>query len=172
MRFPKPLLAAVLLGLAASAAALETSNVPTESPGEAMPAPQGRAAQAPQSFECGPIASRDPEVRAQIRLLYRSRYDLEVTTQSRIETLVASMAAEADPGIRLDLQKQAADLKHEVQLESMRFGMEIARLDGDAVRLAEYEKAMDQLLHPEAHRPAPLDPAVAVERARAMGLVK
>jgi hypothetical protein len=151
---------------------VETSNVPTESPGEAMPAPQGRAAQAPQAFECGPIASRDPEVRAQIHELYRSRYDLEVTTQSRIEALVASMAAEADPSVRFDLQRQAADLKREVQLESMRFGMEIARLDGDAVRLAEYENAMDQLLHPEAHRPAPLDPAVAVERARAMGLVK
>ncbi|MGQ0722729.1 MAG: hypothetical protein ACT4PE_14355 [Candidatus Eiseniibacteriota bacterium] len=172
MRFSMPLLAAVLLGLAASAAAVETSTVPTESPGEAKPAPEGRALPDPRIFECGPIRSRDPEIRAQIRQLYRSRYDLEVSTQSRIDALVVSLSAEADPEVRLDLQTQAAGLKRELQLESMRFGMEIARLDGDAVRLAEYEKAMDHLLHPEAHRPASLDPAIAVERARSMGLVK
>jgi hypothetical protein len=172
MRFSIPLLTAALLGFAAASAAGEPSSRSIDTPLEAKPAPESGVARSPLTFECGPIRSRDPEVRAQIRQLYRSRYDLELSSQTRLEALVAALAAEADADARLDLQRQAVDLKRGMQLESMRYGLEIARLDGDAVRAAEYEKAIDQMEHPETHRPATLDPAVALERARAMGLVE
>jgi hypothetical protein len=52
----------------------------------------------------------------------------------------------------------------------MEIGLQIARLNQDEPRIAEYEKALDQMLNPEKYLPPTQDPSYAEERAREMGL--
>jgi hypothetical protein len=52
----------------------------------------------------------------------------------------------------------------------MELGLQIARLNEDERRVADYEKALDQIRNPEKYMPATLDPSIAQERARQMGL--
>jgi hypothetical protein len=166
MRPLTALLAAALLGLAVSASASASD------PGEARPAPQDRVAPPHEAFEYGPIQAREPEVRAQVEQLYRDQYQLELSARAKLDELVVSLAAETGSDARLELQRQAMGIKDDLQLQTMQLGLQIARLNGDDARVADYESALDHLLNPEKYRPAPLDPSVALERARALGLVE
>jgi hypothetical protein len=55
-------------------------------------------------------------------------------------------------------------LKKDIELKNMEFGLQIARLNGDQQRVADFEKALDQLTHPEKYMPPTLDPALAQQR--------
>jgi hypothetical protein len=172
--------AAALLGLAAPAvsaprtAATDPAAIESPAPvqGRAEPAPPARPLPAAEEPEYGPIRSTDPQVREQVRQLYRDRHELDLAARAELNGLVASLAQETDPERRLEIQRAAVAAKQELLLESMRLGLRIATLDGDDARAAEYEAALDRLLNPAAHAPAPVDPSAAIERARSLGLVE
>jgi hypothetical protein len=166
----------VSLAFAALPALAAAAPVPAQSdagvaPGEAVPAPEGSAAAPKAEFVYGPIQAKDPEVRVQIKKLYRDQHDLQVATQAQLDELVSALQNEADPDFRFQIQKDMIAAKKAMQIKSVEIGLEIARLNEDAARVADYEKALDQLLHPEKYMPA-VDPSKGMERAQAMGLEK
>ena len=124
----------------------------------------------PEGFAYGPILSRDPLVRGQIKRLYREQWDYNRETTAQLAQMSESCRAETDADLRTVLQNEAVALKKAVEIHNMELGLEIAQLNGDANRVADYERALDQLLNPEKYRPAPVDPSIAEERARQMGL--
>jgi hypothetical protein len=165
-----PLLALFVLANVALAAPQKSQDAAPASPGEVQHAPEGAAVAPSDAMIYGPITSRDPEVRAQVKKLYLDQYNLDKATQAQLVELSTALQNESDPDFRVSLQKQMIEAKQNLQLKSMELGLEIARLNGDEARVAEYEKAIDQILHPEKYMPATLDPSVAKERARSMGL--
>ena len=122
------------------------------------------------SFRYGPIQTKDPEVRGQIRKLYRDQSDLETAARVRLGELVAAAATETDGDARLGIQREMIQVKKDLQLASTEIGLEIALLNADEPRVAEFQKALDQLRNPEKYLPEPQDPSVARERARQLGL--
>lgn len=161
------LLLVLVFALPLTAAAPTAGNVVAE----IEPAPDPSAAPAHQSFAYGPILTEDPDARVRIKQLYREQYDLELVVQERIAELNAAVAAEADPDTRLQLRRDTMALKESHLVQLTEIGLEIARLNGDESRVAEYELALDQMRHPERYLPATKDPADAArERARDAGL--
>ena len=172
---------ALLLLLTTSALAAPQRPVQGEAPvvtgtaAQAVPAPADKAAPAvdpadPAAFRYGPIQAQDPEVRNRIKKLYRDQADLETAAKAQLTELSAAMQAETDGDFRLQIAKDMIQAKKDLQLHSLELGLQIAQLNGDAARAADYEKALDQMLHPEKYMPATLDPSIARERARQMGL--
>lgn len=172
-----------LLPLGAATAVLVSSIVlaaPTApqpgasvSTSEARPADQAAQAADPAeatAFRYGPILAKDADVRVQIKKLYRDQFDAEQATQVRLEELAAALATETDADFQVRIQRDIMQAKSDLQLRSMELGLEIARLNGDEARVADYERALDQLKNPEKYMPATLDPSIAKERARRMGL--
>lgn len=138
----------------------------------AVPADRATApapATAPE-LRYGPIQARDPGVRAQIKQLYRQQDELDRAAQARLAELGAALQAEADGDLRFRIQQEMVQVKKDLQVHSVELGLEIAGLNEDVRRVEEYEKALDQLLHPEKYLPATLDPSIARDRARQMGL--
>jgi hypothetical protein len=133
-------------------------------------APEGADVAAPKDFQYGPIQSSDPEVRAQIKKLYRDQADLDKSTNAHIDALVKSLENSADADLQLRVHEEVMAAKQELLIKSMEIGLEIARLNQDERRVAEFEKALDQMLNPEKYVPQTLDPSIAEERAREMGL--
>ena len=173
VRFSSALFLVLLLASAAFAAApasQSAQSAPPSAPGEARPSPEGTAVAPSEAVVYGPITSRDPEVRAQVKKLYLDQYNLEKATQAQLVDLSAALQAEADPDFRVNIQKQMIEAKQSLQLQTMQLGLEIARLNEDSARVAVYEQAIDRILHPEKYMPATLDPSIARERARSMGL--
>jgi hypothetical protein len=152
----------------------QAANAPAKAQ-TAVPAPADKAAvpATPDGeFQYGPIHAKDPEVRNQIKKLYRDQAALEAATATRLAELSTALQGESDPEFRLQITRDMVREKQGLQLRSVELGLEIARLNGDERRVAEFEKALDQLQHPERYMPPTLDPSVAEERARQMGLVK
>jgi hypothetical protein len=112
----------------------------------------------------GPITSKDPAVRAQVKRLYQQRAGARDETRARLAELAAQLQTETDPDFRWEINREIAQLKMDLELRSVELGLEIARLNGDAARVAEFELALDQLTNPDEYRPAPVDPAVQQER--------
>jgi hypothetical protein len=54
---------------------------------------------------------------------------------------------------REEIQKRIEEIKLKEELEVLRIKKEIAQLRGNRVRVAEIEKAIDRLEHPERYRP-------------------
>lgn len=172
----------VLFGVVISLAALPAAAPAADrAEGAAPPAPAGQATAVPadvaakapaaaSEFRYGPIHAEDPGVRAQIKQLYREQDDLDRAARERLAELRAAFQAEADGDVRLRLQREMIQAKQDLQLHSMELGLEIARLNEDVRRVAEYEQAIDRMLHPEKYLPAPADPSIARERARQLGL--
>lgn len=157
---------------AASAFAASAPSSQTAMP--AGPSQPGSIQAAPETpatveFQFGPIQSKDPEVRAQIKKLYLDQAELERTTASRLDELQIALAAESDGDLRLALQKEMIAAKRGLQLETMQLGLQIAQLNGDESRADEFERAIELFLHPEKTMPATLDPSIAAERARSLG---
>jgi hypothetical protein len=117
----------------------------------------------------GPIASKDPAVRAEVKRLYQERAGLHDDTSARLAELAAELQTQSDPDFRWEINREIGQLKMDLELRSVELGLEIARLNEDAPRVAEFELALDQLTNPDKYRPAPVDPAVQQERIRAMG---
>ena len=124
----------------------------------------------PTESSYGPILSRDPEIRGQIKRLYREQWDYNQDAKARLEGNRQASLAETDPDLRFVLDREGAGIKHEIEVRNVEFGLEIARLNGDEDRVAEFERALDQLLQPEKYVPAPVDPSIAEQRARDLGL--
>lgn len=161
-----------LLSLAAVAFATDSATAPMPAGASEHIAADKAANPQPQEFTYGPILSQDPEVRGQIKKLYRDQWDYNRATNARIEELSTQAANETDGDLRLVLARETMQIKQEIQLKNMQFGLSIARLNGDQARVADFEKALDQMLHPEKYRPATIDPSVGQERARKLGLMK
>jgi hypothetical protein len=168
--------AAVLFasGTSFAAPAATSQTAPTQT-SVALPADQAPATAdkvEATGFRYGPINAQDPEVRTQIKKLYRDQFDLEKATQARLTELTAALEAESDADFRFQIQKDMIRAKEDLQLQSMELGLEIARLNGDERRVADFENALDRLRNPEKYMPATHDPSIARERARQMGLEK
>jgi hypothetical protein len=159
--------ALAMLSVSALARAAEPAIAPE--PGVAAPADDAVRPD-PEGFAYGPILSHDPLVRGRIKRLYREQWDYNRETDAQLAQISASCRAETDPDLQMVLQNEAVALKKAVEIHNMELGLEIARLNGDANRVADFERALDQLLNPEKYRPAPVDPSIAEERARQMGL--
>jgi hypothetical protein len=116
----------------------------------------------------GPIASKDPAVRAQVKRLYQDRAQLHDDTRARLAALGAELKVETDPDFRWEIDREIAQLKQDLELRSVELGLQIARLNEDAERVAQFTLALDQLTNPDKYRPAPVDPSLQQERLRAM----
>jgi hypothetical protein len=112
----------------------------------------------------GPIRSRDPLVRAQIKRLYLEQHDLFETLQAELSRLAAALRAQSDPDFRAQINREVAQAKLDFQLRHMEIGLEIARLNEDERRVAEFELALDQVRHPEKYRPEPPARSARAER--------
>ena len=139
-------------------------------PAEVAPAPAQVEADAPDTFAYGPILAEDPDARARIRQLYREQYDLELAARDQISDVAAAAAAETDPDLRLQLERDAMGLKESHLVQLTEIGLEIAQLNGDEQRVAEYELALDQMMNPERYLPVSEPSVEARERARDAGL--
>jgi hypothetical protein len=170
------LIGVVSLGLVSLAAAAALATDATTAPvpaGTSERVTVDKAAPTqPQQFTYGPILSQDPAVRGQIKKLYRDQWDYNQATNAQIAQLSQRAAAETDADLRAIVEREAMQAKKDMELKNVDFGLRIARLNGDAVRVADFERALDQLLHPEKYRPQAADPSVAQERARKLGLIK
>ena len=113
----------------------------------------------------GPILSKDPATRAQIKHLYLERHSLGQETLIRLDELNRAYVAETDADFRWELANEMGELKRTLEIRNIEIGLDIARLNGQGRRAAEYELALDQILNPEkyfpAHRP---DPALKAAR--------
>jgi hypothetical protein len=116
----------------------------------------------------GPITSGDPAVRAQVKRLYEDRAGLIDDARARLAELTVELKAETDPDLRRDIHGEIAQQKRDLEIRSAELGLQIARLNEDAPRVAELERALDQMKNPEKYRPAPVGPSVQQERIRAM----
>ncbi len=150
-------------------AAPEASSHAAIAPGDVAPAPEGSAPAPTDEFVYGPIQASDPEARLQIKKLYRDQFDLEKATQAQLQEMATALQNETDSDFQLQIQKDMIAAKKDMQIKSVEIGLEIARLNEDQARVADFEKALDQLLHPEKYMPA-TDPSIGRERAQAMGL--
>ncbi|MFN8177642.1 MAG: hypothetical protein U0167_06940 [bacterium] len=120
----------------------------------------------PAVFRCGPILVKDQATRTRIEHLYREQFDLRQSTQAQLRDLASRMQMERDADLRETLSRQGSQLKQDVAVRDMELGLEIAQLNGDAPRAAEYESALDHVRHPEKYMPALRSPQ-EVEAMRA-----
>lgn len=123
----------------------------------------------PNVFRCGPILAKDPTTRTRIEGLYREQFDLRQNTMAQLKELAGRAQTETDSAARMEMNKQGGQLKRDLERRNMELGLEIARLNADAPRVAEYEKALDQLLHPEKYVPV-LKPDAEAQARRAREL--
>ncbi len=127
----------------------------------------------PNVFHCGPITSKDPAVRKKVEALYKEQWDLQQSTLAELREIGETARETTDPQARLALSKDGMDLKRSLELRNMELGLEIARLNEDAPRVADFEKALDQLLHPEKWMPVyTADPELHAKRLREHGITK
>jgi hypothetical protein len=124
-------------------------------------------------FRCGPILATDPVTRERIAKLYREQWDLERSNLARLAEIASRVQAATDPEVRVDLNRQGVQLRHDSELRNMELGLEIARLNGDARRVSEFEEALDHFLHPERWMPVYTpDPELHARRLRELGITK
>jgi hypothetical protein len=156
-----------ILCIPAIAAAADPAAAPDQ--GTARPA-DSAAITVPEGFHYGPILARDAVTRGEIKRLYREQWEYNRDATARLQEVTAAAAAEPDPDLRAVLERDAFGIKQATEIRNVELGLEIARLNGDALRVADFERALDQLLNPDKYRPAPLDPSIGEQRARDMGL--
>jgi hypothetical protein len=126
----------------------------------------------PNVFRYGPIQATDPAAQEQIKSLYKEQWDLQQATLGRLHEINESVS-DATPEVFQALSKEAIGLKQTLLRRHMELGLEIAQLNGDAQRVADFEKALDQLLHPEKWMPVSNpDPELRARRERELGISK
>lgn len=160
---PLAILVLAFVSLAATTAVF-ASNATAPAP-EQRTTPEKVTTVAPTGeFAYGPILATDPAVRGQIKKLYHDQFDFNQASMVRLQEISQQANEETDGDLRMVLQREGMQIKEDVQLKNVEFGLQIARLNGDTQRVADYEKALDQLTHPEKYMPATLDPALAQQR--------
>ncbi len=118
----------------------------------------------------GPILAQDPATRALIKDLYLEQNILRQTTMDQLRTLNQSYASEVSDGIRQELSSEMRTLKVTHEIRNIEIGLEIAQLNGQQQRVAEYELALDQVQNPEKYWPTDRpDPAIKAARIRKQG---
>jgi Spy/CpxP family protein refolding chaperone len=118
-------------------------------------------------FHCGPILAKDTATRERIQSLYRQQFDLQQSTLAQLREIRDRSQRETDQDALAALTRQGGQLKQDLLRRNMELGLEIARLNGDSQRAAEFAKALDQLLHPERYQAAPApNPEAQARRAR------
>jgi hypothetical protein len=140
--------------------------------GEARPAPAEAVQRVdPDVFRPGPIRAADPATRTRIEGLYREQFDFQQDTMTRLRELGEQAKGVTDQDALRALSQEGMQLKRDLERRHMELGLEIARLNGDEQRAAEFEKALDELLHPEkwmpVHQP---DPELQARRLREQGI--
>ncbi len=154
-------------------AARSATNAPTTSTDAARVAPDRETPSLERSQAApvyGPILSRDPATRAQIKRLYIQQTELTQGSLARLDELSARLRTETDPDFRYVTNQEIGTIKRDLERDHIELGLQIARLNGDERRVAEYELALDQILHPEKYRPErTVDPALEEERMRQLG---
>ncbi len=140
---------------------------PAIAPGQIVTAePVTGRAQGPESRPVyGPILSRDPQVRAQIKRLYLEQSDLVEAMRAELLELSRDLQAELDPDSRAGINRDVGQVKKDFQLQHMETGLAIARLNEDERRVVEFELALDQVRHPEKYRPERPAGSARVERS-------
>lgn len=119
----------------------------------------------------GPILSKDPATRVKIKNLYIERNALEQSTVTRLEGLNRAYADETDTDFRWELANEMSELKRYQEIHNIEIGIELAHLNGQQQRAAEFELALDQVLNPEKYFPDNRpDPALKAARLREHGL--
>ena len=163
-----------LSGLGVLCAAAVASAAPGTPSSSEVQGISPQAATTPEPVErpvYGPIRSKDPEVRARIKELYLERNRRESEASERLAEISVELTSVSDSELELQLQRQAHDLKAGVERSNLEIGLDIARLDGDEGRAADFAHALDQLDHPEKYFPTPTyDRAKAQARARELGV--
>lgn len=165
-------LATLLAGLSLFSGAQAAPSAPDATPNlsEAQPAPIGRV-QPTEMPVFGPIRSKDPVVRAQIKRLYLQRNDLRETTTSRLDEIYSELQDVTDADLRLALLEELGQLKRDLEIGTIQLELNIARLNGDTQRAADFELALDQLTNPEKYLPHyEVDPERKAARMREMGI--
>jgi hypothetical protein len=175
MRRPVLFFAAVLVTSSLVQAAAPT---PVPAPADAQPGatetvrPAAPQRLDPNVFRCGPIHSSDPRTRARIESLYREEFDLRKSTEAQLRDLVQRARSTTDPAAEMELSRQGGQIKLHLQRRHMELGLEIARLNQDAPSVAEYEKALDHLLHPEKYQALPSAAELRARRPAPEGAAK
>ena len=125
----------------------------------------------PNVFHPGPIRVSDAATQERITSLYREQWDLQRNALARLVELGKEMHGAQDAPARSALNQVAMQLKKDLERRNMELGLEIAQLNGDEQRAAEFQTALDQLLHPESRPPvnAP-DPELQARRLRELGI--
>ncbi|MGQ0720071.1 MAG: hypothetical protein ACT4PE_00715 [Candidatus Eiseniibacteriota bacterium] len=169
-----PAVLALALPLISIAGSPVSRPAPPAIPGEARAVPADPAARIdPNVFRLGPVRAEDPVTRARIEGLYREQFDLRQDTMSRLQELGEAAKAASDPDALRAFHEEGMQLKRDLELRNMELGLEIARLNGDEQRAAEFEEALDQLRHPEkwmpVHQP---DPELQARRLRELGITE
>jgi len=149
--------AAALLVISCSVA--RADSAPARDTAPAGPGIQGAAVapgsleQAPPQHTYGPIRSKDPLVRAQIKHVYEQMAADQATALDAIRKLNQQLAVTTDPDFRVEIAHQIATAKTGFEHRRIELGLQIAQLDADPIRVAQYSLALDQLDHPEKYLP-------------------
>jgi hypothetical protein len=104
----------------------------------------------------GPILATEPETIAEIKALYDAERDAMAGFDGELDALRAELATLEDADVRFEKQREAGAIRHAMQKTHIEIGLEIARLNEDERRVAEFEKALDFMLYPERYRPEPV----------------
>lgn len=123
----------------------------------------------PNVFRVGPIQAKDAATRTKIADLYKQQFELRQNTLAQLKELAARSETVSDSAARLELNKEGGRLKQDMLLRHMELGLEIAQLNADTQRVAEFELALDQVRHPEKYMPAIRPDAEQVRRQRELG---
>jgi hypothetical protein len=82
--------------------------------------------------------------------------------QARVGELARRSAATNDPAARLELQRQAIEIKQQAQVRFLETKISFARSRGDFAAVQELELTLDRLIHPPA-RAVPAEPQTLVK---------
>jgi len=161
-----PILTMILLCAAPSAmAAPRATSAPSEvvvGEARAIEAAPSEAATAERPLY-GPIRAEDPVVRERIRDLYVDRRAAEDEAMARLTELNERLAAASDVASRLEIRQEGLEIKRGLERTNLELGLEIARLNEDAVRVTDFERALYRLDHPEEFAPV-VDPSILEQR--------
>lgn len=166
-----PMTAFVLLTASAASAANPAAAARGEVvEGASHPVTAAEAAEAREAAEqtprlYGPIRSEDPLVRAQIKRLYIEQNTVQENGMTGLRELSERLSRETDPDFRMEIRMQATQIKMDLERSNIEIGLEIAQLNDDEARAADFARALDQLNNPVSNR-TDVDPTILEQRIR------
>jgi hypothetical protein len=143
---------ALVTGFSVIAVGAYATDAVQQDPIAAEVAP-GEQVEAPQY---GPILSNDPETIVEIKSLYDGERAAMAQLELQIDGIRAELATLEDFEARQAKQREGGDIRQQMMRTHIEFGLDIARLNEDEHRIAEFERALDFMNNPERYRPAPV----------------